>query len=189
VAARIAESHPRVDVLVNNVGIAGPGGDAVQLDTSKWDRAMAVNVTSVMLVSRYVIPLMRPEGGSIVNVSSGAGVRAGHPALLYPTTKAAVLHMSRAMAAHHGAEGIRVNCVAPGAVNTPMVQSRGMDEELRELRRQRSLLETEGTGWDTGMAVLFLASRLSRWVTGVLLAVDAGYTAAGMAVATPPRFD
>jgi NAD(P)-dependent dehydrogenase (short-subunit alcohol dehydrogenase family) len=175
----VAETHRRVDVLVNNVGIAGPGGNAVDLDSSKWDYAMAVNVTSFML----------PSGGSIVNISSGAGIRAGHPALMYPTSKAAVAHMSLAMAAHHGPEGIRVNCVAPGAVYTPMVQTRGMDDDLRELRRVRSLLQTEGYGWDTGMAVLFLASRLSRWITGVVLPVDAGYAAAGMAVATPPRFD
>jgi len=189
VMAKVAAIHPRIDVLVNNVGIAGPGGHADVVDTEKWDHAMAVNVKSVMLVSRHVIPLMRPEGGSIINISSGAGIRSGHPALLYPTTKAAVLHMSRAMAAHHGEDGIRVNCVAPGAVNTPMVQSRGMDEHLRELRVERSLLKTEGYGWDTGMAVLFLASRLSRWVTGIVLPVDAGYSTASMAVATPPRFD
>jgi len=87
------------------------------------------------------------------------------------------VNMTRAMASQHGAEGIRVNCVAPGLVYTPMVSSRGMSAEMREIRRRRSLLQNEGTGWDVGNAVLYLASDESRWVTGIILPVDAGATA------------
>ncbi len=100
----------------------------------------------------------------------------GTPALLYPTSKGAVVNMTRAMAAHHGVEGIRVNCVAPGMVYTPMVAGR-MTPEVREQRRKRSLLQTEGSGWDVGQAVAYLASDEARWVTGVILPVDAGATA------------
>ena len=85
--------------------------------------------------------------------------------------------MTRAMAANHGPEGIRVNCIAPGMVYTPMVSAGGMSEDLREKRRKRSLLQTEGTGWDVGNAVVYLASEQSRWVTGIVLPVDAGTTA------------
>lgn len=185
VAAAVAR-WGRVDVLVNNVGIGGPRGTAVDVDLDDWDRALRVNVTSMMLMARYAIPQMRKLGaGSIVNIASVAGLMGGHPALLYPTTKGAVVNMTRAMAAQHGTEGIRVNCIAPGMVYTPMVYSRGMSEELRDARRRRSLLQTEGSGWDVGHAVVYLASDEARWVTGVVLPVDAGATAGTPALPIP----
>jgi len=167
----------RVDILVNNVGIGGPAGDAVALDLDEWDSALRVNVTSMMLMARFAIPQMRKLGrGAIVNVASVAGLLGGTPSLLYPTSKGAVVNMTRAMASHHGSEGIRVNCVAPGMVYTPMVAGR-MSAEMREVRRKRSLLQTEGSGWDVGHAIAYLASDEARWVTGVILPVDAGTTA------------
>ncbi len=175
--AYAVEAWGRVDILVNNVGIGGPAGNAVDLDLEEWDHALRVNVTSMMLMAKYAIPEMRRLGrGAIVNIASVAGLIGGTPALLYPTSKGAVVNMTRAMAAHHGVEGIRVNCVAPGMVYTPMVAGR-MTPEVREQRRKRSLLQTEGSGWDVGQAVAYLASDEARWVTGVILPVDAGATA------------
>lgn len=177
----------RVDVLVNNVGIGGPPGTAVDVDIEAWDHAMRVNVTSMMLMVRFAIPEMAKNGkGAIVNMSSVAGLTGGHASLLYPTSKGAIVNMTRAMASQHAAQGIRVNCVAPGMVHTPMVASRGMTPELREARRQRSLLQTEGTGWDVGEAVVYLASDAARWVTGVVLPVDAGTTAGSGRLPIPP---
>lgn len=168
----------RLDGLVNNVGVGGPSGNAVEVDIDAWDRALRINVTSMMLMAKYAIPEMRALGaGAIVNIASVAGLRSGHPSLLYPTSKGAVVQLTRAMAAHHGREGIRVNCIAPGMVYTPMVYTRGMTEEQRDVRRRRSLLQTEGTGWDVGHAVVYLLSDAARWVTGVILPVDAGWTA------------
>jgi NAD(P)-dependent dehydrogenase (short-subunit alcohol dehydrogenase family) len=112
-----------------------------------------------------------------VNLASVAGLLGGSTGLLYQTSKGAVVNMTRGMATQHAAQGIRVNCVAPGMVYTPMVYARGMSEELRQARRNRSLLKTEGTGWDVGEAVVFLASEAARWITGVVLPVDAGTTA------------
>ena len=167
----------RVDILVNNVGITGPAGTAVEVDLDDWDQALRVNLTSMMLMAKHAIPEMRKrQAGAIVNIASVAGLMGGTTSLLYPTTKGAIVNMTRAMAAHHGTEGIRVNCVAPGMVYTPMVAGR-MTPELRETRRMRSLLQTEGSGWDVGHAVAYLASDESRWVTGVILPVDAGATA------------
>jgi NAD(P)-dependent dehydrogenase (short-subunit alcohol dehydrogenase family) len=175
--AHAAETWGRVDILVNNVGVGGPAGNAVEVDIEAWDRALRINVSSMMLMAKYAIPHMRRQGaGSIVNIASVAGLIGGTPALLYPTSKGAVVNMTRAMAAHHGIEGIRVNCVAPGMVHTPMVADR-MTPEVREQRRRRSLLHTEGSGWDVGHAVAYLASDEARWVTGVILPVDAGATA------------
>ena len=179
----------RLDVLVNNVGITGPAGPATEVDVAAWDAALRVNVTAMMLLARYAVPVMqRDGGGSIVNISSAAGLRGGHPSLLYPTSKGAVISMTRAMAAHHGRAGIRVNCIAPGAVYTPMVASRGMTLAMRDARKDATLLGTEGTGWDIGYAVLYLASDESRWVTGITLSVDGG-ALAGVANAPVPRSD
>lgn len=176
--SQVLRQWGRVDILVNNVGVGGPAGNAVDLDLQEWDRALRVNVTSMMLMARHCIPAMREQGrGAIVNVASVAGLMGGHPSLLYPTSKGAVINMTRAMAAHHGEEGIRVNCVAPGMVYTPMVYAQGMSEQKREIRRNRSLLRTEGSGWDVGHAIRYLASDEARWVTGVVLPVDAGTTA------------
>jgi NAD(P)-dependent dehydrogenase (short-subunit alcohol dehydrogenase family) len=184
---RIVDEWGRLDVLVNNVGIGGPPGTAVEVDVAEWERAMRVNVTSMVIMAKHAIPAMiRGGGGAIVNLSSVAGLTGGHPNLLYPTSKGAIVNLTRAMAAHHGRDGIRVNAIAPGMVYTPMVYTRGMTAEMREARRMRSLLQTEGTGWDVGQAVLFLASDEARWITGVTLPVDAGATAGLSRVPVPP---
>jgi NAD(P)-dependent dehydrogenase (short-subunit alcohol dehydrogenase family) len=168
----------RVDVLINNVGIGGPPGDATALDLDAWDAAMRVNVTSMMLMARHAVPVMVAQGkGAIVNLASVAGLLGSYTGLLYQTSKGAVVNMTRGMATQHAAQGIRVNCVAPGMVYTPMVYAAGMPPEVREARRKRSLLRTEGSGWDVGEAVVFLASDAARWITGAVLPVDAGTTA------------
>ncbi|KFY72478.1 hypothetical protein V499_07387 [Pseudogymnoascus sp. VKM F-103] len=172
----------RLDILVNNVGIGGARGTAVDVDMVEWAAGMEVNVGSMVLSAKYAIPAMQKNTGqvrgSIVNMGSVAGIRGGTPHLLYPTSKGAIVNMTRAMAAHHAPDGIRVNCVCPGMLYTPMMYAGGMSEEAREARRKRSLLGTEGNGWDAGCAVRFLASDEARWVTGVILPVDAGATCA-----------
>jgi len=183
----VVDAWGRLDILVNNVGVGGPPGTAVEVDPAEWDKAMRINVASMMLMAKHAIPeMLKQGGGSIVNLASVAGLQGGHPSLLYPTTKAAVIGLTRAMAAHHGPAGIRVNAIAPGMVYTPMVYTRGMDPEMREARRGRSLLQTEGTGWDVGAAVVYLASDDARWVTGIVLPVDAGATAGSVSSPVPP---
>jgi NAD(P)-dependent dehydrogenase (short-subunit alcohol dehydrogenase family) len=187
--AKTITTWGRLDILVNNVGVGGTGGNAVTLNLEDWDRDLRINVTSMMLMARYAIPEMRKQGaGSIVNIASVAGLRGGHSGLMYPTSKGAVVNMTRAMAAHHGREGIRVNCIAPGMVYTPMVYARGngMSEELREARRKRSLLQVEGTGWDIGNGVVYLCSDMARWVTGIVHPIDAGATAGSAESPSPP---
>jgi NAD(P)-dependent dehydrogenase (short-subunit alcohol dehydrogenase family) len=187
--ARTLEAFGAVHILVNNVGVTGPAGTAIEVDPEQFDRAMRINVTGMVLMAKYAIPAMQAAGGgSIINLSSAAGVQGGHPSLLYPTSKTAVIGLTRSMAAHHGRQGIRVNAIAPGMAYTPMVASRAMSAELRERRRLGSLLQTEGTAWDIAWAALFLASDESRWVTGIVLPVDAGKTA-GVAEGLSPRSD
>ncbi|KAJ6024175.1 Short-chain dehydrogenase/reductase SDR [Penicillium herquei] len=172
----------RLDILINNVGIGGAAGTAVEVDMGEWAKSMEINVASMVQMSKYAIPIMNLNDGeikgSIVNMGSVAGLKGGTPHLLYPTAKGAIVNLTRAMAAHHAAEGIRVNCVCPGMLYTPMMYGKGMSDEAREARRKRSLLGTEGTGWDCAGAVVFLAGPHARWMTGVILPVDAGTTAA-----------
>ena len=161
----------RVDVLVNNVGVMGARGTATEVDMAAWAEGMRVNVASMVMMAKAAIPAMEKNDpadndgfyrGAIVNVGSVAGLRGGTPSLLYPTAKGAAVNMTRAMAFHHAAQGIRVNCVCPGMLYTPMMYGSGMTPEMREARRNRSLLKTEGNGWDAGAAVRFLAGNESR---------------------------
>jgi len=165
----------RLDILDNNVGIGGRA-TVVEVEEGDWDHMMRVNVTSMMLASKHAIPAMaKGGGGAIVNISSISALR---PRGLTPYTvsKGAVIALTRAMAVDHAAQGIRVNCIAPGPVYTPMVYAAGMSPELRDQRRRASPLGIEGTGWDIAHAALFLASDEARYVTGVVLPVDGGVT-------------
>lgn len=176
----------RLDILVNNVGIGGPAGTAVDMDSDAWDQGMAVNVKSMMLMAKSAIPEMRKQGGgAIVNLSSIDGLRGGNPSLFYSTSKGAIINMTRSMAVHHGVDGVRVNAIAPGFVYTPMVYSRGMSDELRDHRAKNNLLQQEGTGWDVGQGVVYLASDMAKWVTGTVLSIDGGVTAGAVSTVTP----
>ncbi len=164
-----------IDLLDNNVGV-GSRGNVVDEDPERWRRVMHINVDSMFLMARHAIPFMRERGGgAIVNIASIAAMRpSGLTA--YATSKGAVISLTKAMAVDHARENIRVNCVAPGPVYTPMVAGEGMSDELREKRRKASPLQIEGNGWDIGEAVLFLLSERARYITGQTLAVDGGVT-------------
>lgn len=170
-----------VDILDNNVGV-GSRGSVVTEEPANWDRVMRINVNSMVTMSRCVIPeMIQRGGGAIVNVSSISALRP-RGLTAYSTSKGAVIALTRAMAIDHAADGIRVNCVAPGPVFTPLVAANGMSAADRERRKNASPLGIEGTGWDVGNAVVFLASHLSRYITGQTLVVDGGVT-----IASPSR--
>ena len=171
----------RLDFLDNNVGI-GSNKNVIDEDPAHWRRVMQVNVESMFLTARFAIPAMqRNGGGAIVNVSSISALRP-RGLTAYSTSKGAVIALTRALAVDHGRDGIRVNCVAPGPVYTPMVYTTGMSPAARERRRAASLSGIEGTGWDIGNAVRFLLSDRARFITGHTLVVDGGATLMG-----PPR--
>ena len=134
----------------------------------------------MMLTTKYAVPkMMDAGGGSIINMSSIAGVRAGSGAasVPYSASKAGVIGMSETMAVHLGRDNVRVNVIAPGHIYTPMVGGT-MEPITRERRRKAGPLGVEGNAWDIAYAALFLASDESRWVSGVVLPVDAGLLAA-----------
>ena len=164
--------YGRLDILDNNVGIS-QRGTVVEVSEEDWDRVMTVNLKTMVLASKASIPRMiESGGGSIINISSIAGLRA-HSSTPYTTSKAGVIGLTISMAADHAMDNVRVNSIAPGLVYTPMVAPR-MDDDLRQSRRAAAPMQTEGTGWDIGYAALFLASDEARWISGVVLPVDAG---------------
>ena len=150
-------------------------GTVVDATEEDWDKIFAINLKSMILSSKAAIPKMKESGGgSIINISSIAGLRA-HSQTPYTTSKAAVVGLTFSMAGDHGRDNIRVNCIAPGLLHTPMTETR-MTPELRAVRKNAAPLATEGNAWDVAWAAVFLASDEARWITGVVLPVDAGLT-------------
>jgi NAD(P)-dependent dehydrogenase (short-subunit alcohol dehydrogenase family) len=172
----VVDRFDRLDFLDNNVGI-GSRGSVVDEKPEQYRRVMQVNVESMFLLSKYAIPAMikTAKGGAIVNISSISALRP-RGLTIYTTSKAAVIGLTRAMAVDHGRDNIRVNCICPGPMYTPMVYARGMSERARAQRAKASVLKLEGTGWDVGQAVKFLLSSHARYITGQVLVVDGGVT-------------
>ena len=171
------QRYGRLDILVNNVGVATP----VPLDApdeQAWSRVLNINVTSAMLMCRYAVPAMiKNGGGSIVNISSIAGIRA-HGSVAYGPSKAAMAALASEITVLYGRQGIRANTVAPGHVLTPLAMSM-LPAEMRAKRRDVGPLGLEGDAWDIALAVRFLASDEARFITGVHLPVDGGVTEIG----------
>ncbi len=172
------ERYGRLDILMNSVGIGG-AGSPTEVTEETWDRVLDVDLKSMVFISKYAIPeMIKTGGGSIINVSSVDGIRAGMTKNIpYNAAKGGMITVTKAMAVHHGRDNIRVNCIAPGLLYTSMTEA--MDDRTRRLRRDIAPLGTEGRAQDIAMAASFLASEEARWITGVLLPVDAGLMAAG----------
>ena len=170
------ERWGRLDFLDNNVGI-GSRGSVVDERPEDYRRVMQVNVETMFLLSKHAIPAMirTAGGGAIVNISSISALRP-RGLTTYSTSKAAVIGLTQAMAVDHGRDHIRVNCICPGPMYTPMVYARGMSDRARAQRANASVLKVEGTGWDIGHAVKFLLSDHARYITGQVLVVDGGVT-------------
>ncbi len=175
----------RIDVLHNNVGIVKVGGPVEQSEAD-WDRVVDVNLKSVFLTCKHVLPIMEKQGGgAIVNISSIASIRwLGVPYISYHATKAAINQLTQAVAMQYAKKGIRCNAVLPGLMNTPMVHaalpgfySGGDVEKMVALRDAQCPTGKMGDAWDVAYASLFFASDEAKYVTGQCLAVDGGITA------------
>lgn len=183
-AEECAAQYGRIDILVNNVGTGGEAPGPVKLKEEAWERIFNVNLKSMYLTCKYVLPYMeKQESGSIVNISSAAAVCAVSM-LAYKTSKAGVNALTHSIAMQYAKKGIRANVIMPGLMNTPMAiegisQFRGIDKE--ELIKGRDgmvpLKGGMGSGWDTAYAALFLASDEAKFITGVVLPVDGGQCA------------
>lgn len=176
----IVSAYGRVDILHNNVGRAVMGG-AVDLDEAEWRRSLDLNVTSCFLTCKHVLPhMLARRSGAIVNTSSLAAIRyAGYPFVAYGAAKAAVNSFTMTLALQHARDGIRVNAVMPGMINTPMIfqqiAGRYADPAAMVAARDAACpTGSMGVAWDVANAALFLASDEARYVTGVTLPVDGG---------------
>ena len=174
----------RVDILVNNVGGSAAGGP-VEMTEEVWDAQVDLNLKSVFLGCKHVLPVMEKQGGgAIVNIASASGIRwSGSAQVAYAATKAGVIQLSRVVAVQYASKGIRVNSVVPGQLHTPMVETRlakqrmgGDVEALLKSRVKRIPMGFAGDGRDTANAVLFLASDEARFITGTEIVVDGGMT-------------
>ena len=162
-----------VDVLVNNAGMAQQKLLADMTD-GEWRRMFAVNADSVFYTCRAVIPQMvRRQQGSIVNVSSVWGVRGASCEAAYSASKAAVIGLTKALAKELGPSGIRVNCVAPGVIDTPM--NACFDGETMAALADEAPLCRIGTPEEAAEAIVFLASERARFITGQTLCADGGF--------------
>ena len=184
--AMVADAHARwgrIDILHNNVGVSISGGDAELLEITEeaYDRCMAINLKSVILACKHVIPIMREQkSGAIVNISSMAAITT-YPYVAYKASKSAMIAFTEQLAYQNAKYGIRANVILPGLMNTPMA----VDTRAREFKKTRAQVEAErdakvplrgkmGTGWDVANAALFLASDEANFITGVTLPVDGG---------------
>ena len=177
-----ADRFGRLDILVNNAGIR-KYEKIDEASAASWNEILNVNLMSYAFCAKAAIPLMRrARGGAIVNVASVRSVVAGGGNLQYDTTKAAIAGLTRALAADHSPEGIRVNAVGPGPIFTPFHQRRleAAGESVAQYNASAAkgtMLKRPGRADEVAAAILFLASDDASYVTGALLFVDGGMTA------------
>ena len=177
-----AQAFGRIDILVNNAGIR-KYEKVDEASTASWNEILNVNLLSYAFCAKAAVPLMRRSGGgAIVNVASVRSVVAGGGNLQYDTSKAAIAGLTRALAADHSAEGIRVNAVGPGPIFTPFhhrrLETSGESfAQYNAKAAQSTMLKRPGRADEVAAAILFLASDDASYITGTLLFVDGGMTA------------
>jgi len=177
----VMAAHGRLDVLVNNAGY-GFAATVEDTDEAEWDRLMAVNLRGVFLGCKYAVPLMRQGGGGvIVNTASTVATVGIESRAAYCASKGGVAALTRAMALDHVRDGIRVNCVAPGTIETPyfteIFAKSPNPGPLRKSLEDRQAMGRLGRPEEVAYAMLYLASEESAFCTGSMLVVDGGWTA------------
>lgn len=181
------ETYGAIDIMHNNVGIGSrnPGG-ILEVEDEDWDLVMNVNVKSMFHTSRAVIPhMLKQGGGSILNISSVGAVLHAYPKLfIYTISKAAVNTFTKCLAYEMAEKGIRVNCIMPGMIDSPIIYKEILKlydniEQMREDRNARIPMKHMGEPWDIAQTALFLASDEAKYITGQILAVDGGILLSG----------
>lgn len=190
-AVEHAVSHfGRLDCVFNNAGLGGVSGPIAEIPVDGFDRTIGILLRGVFLGMKHAAPIMKRQGtGSIVSTASVAGLQAGFGPHVYSAAKAAVIHLTRSVAMELGESGVRVNCICPGGIATPIFgKALGLDEAAADeaAKKMETVLATHqpiqraGLPEDIAQAALWLASDGSRFVTGHALVVDGGLTGGRM---------
>jgi len=177
---RAIDAYGRIDILHNNVGITSQGGP-VETSEDVWDRVMSVNVKSMFLTCKAILPLMEAQGGgAIINIGALGGVRwTGYAYCAYAASKGAVNSFTQSVALQYASKGIRANCILPGLMDTPHIYKQisgfyANRDEMVAARNRMSPTGKMGDGWDTAHAAVFLASDEAKFINGIELLVDGG---------------
>jgi NAD(P)-dependent dehydrogenase (short-subunit alcohol dehydrogenase family) len=174
---RAVKEYGRLDIMFNNAGVGGAVGPIDKVQSADWDRTMAVLLRAVYLGIKYSVPEMRKAGGgSIISTSSVAGLRAAGYLAAYSAAKAGVISLTQAAAIELGHDRIRVNCICPGGVNTPLVRGKrpGAEEAAEKNMARMQPIPRAGKPDDIATMALFLASDEADWITGTAMVVDGG---------------
>lgn len=175
VVEQTVEEFGGLDVIVNNAGI-GPTGALDELALEDWYRLMSVNLDGVMHGSHAALPHLRETGGVILNVASVLGLAGGPGSVAYATAKGAIVNFTRAMAYDYAGEGIRVNCLCPGVIETDMTDPVMEDNEFYDYVFHQTPMQRIGQPEEVAGPAAFLASDDASYVTGVNLPIDGGWT-------------
>lgn len=168
---KAVDKYKKIDVLFNNAGVMLPSKEIERLSLSDWNKTFSINTTGMFLVTKYCKPYIFKEKGVIINNASIAGLQyyvAGR-SYAYSASKAAVIQLTHQMAKNYGMEGVRVNCICPGIVDTPILGSRDRNIYVERVPLGRLALPS-----DVAKVVVFLASSDADYLTGVILPIDGG---------------
>jgi NAD(P)-dependent dehydrogenase (short-subunit alcohol dehydrogenase family) len=177
------EKYGRLDILVNNAGVQSMG-TILETEEKEWDRILSINTKSMFLMSKYAVPMMEKSGGGvIINMASDAGLIGNPKTAAYCASKGAVIALTKAMALDHAESGIRVNCMCPGAIDTPLHKQVMLELSPEEADAWRARVKVRyplgriGTPDEVANLCLFLASPRSSFMTGSAVSIDGGLTA------------
>jgi NAD(P)-dependent dehydrogenase (short-subunit alcohol dehydrogenase family) len=176
--ASTVEAFGCLDVLFPSAGV-GAGGDVVETTEECWDRVLGLDLRGVYLACKYAIPQMRENGGGAIVLVASIGGMLGNWGASFCAAKGAIVNLTRQMALAHAPENIRVNCICPGYIATPIIQDALDDPERLEKTSARHPIGRIGQPEEVAAAVAFLASDEASFITGAILPVDGGYLAAG----------
>src|SRR5215469_14461116 len=189
---RAVGEYGRLDIIFNNAGLAGALGSIEHTTEENWDRTFNILLRAVFFGIKHSIPAMRKTGGgSIISTASIAGILGSAGPLVYSVAKAGVIHLTKCAAVELGKDRIRVNCICPGGINTPLLHKHipGGEPTTRQILENAQPIPRAGAGDDIAGMALYLASDDSEWVTGTAMVVDGGFVARGNAFPQQSAFD